>query len=194
MKRDLGKDQRHGFTLIEIIVVISIIGIFAAVGTISFQEVRADARDRVRIATVEQINLAMRIYLSEENTNLACSTGVKIDGSVVPVSLPSTGTCPDGGDILTYLESFFGSVPVDPLGPGSNNHYYYFDGNHICKVDGIDINPQPPFVFSVNLENTPSNQSDICDLPAEGNEGGYLRTTQFGGTITPSVPYVLRLK
>ena len=73
------KISQDGFTLLETLVVITIIGILAAVVTVSYSSVQASARDSVRLSDLEQIRLALNLYkqdfgsLPSGNGVLLCS-------------------------------------------------------------------------------------------------------------------------
>ncbi len=60
--------KTSGFTLIEILVVISIIGVLSSVVLASLNTSRARARDSIRIQSLKQIQLAMELYFSKCNT------------------------------------------------------------------------------------------------------------------------------
>lgn len=56
--------RRGGFTLIEMLVVVAIIGLLSSVILVGLGDVRKDARDTRRIADVRQIQNALEIYYS----------------------------------------------------------------------------------------------------------------------------------
>jgi len=54
--------RNRGFTLIELMVVIAIIGLLASVALASLESAREKARDATRIATIDQIAKALELY------------------------------------------------------------------------------------------------------------------------------------
>lgn len=86
---------RKGFTLIEILVVLTIIGILVGLSLTAFYGSRKTARDGKRKADLEQIRSGLEMCRTD--------TGSYVVGSSLP------GTC------STYLTS----MPADPLSPTS---------------------------------------------------------------------------
>lgn len=115
--------NKKGFTLIEVILVLGIIGLFMALSTAAFMNARKSARDAKRKTDLEQIRGALETY--------------KADNNVYPgmYSVPSLtdGTAVDTGAVYaSYLSSYMASAPTDPV---STMQYKYIPsgyGYYIC--------------------------------------------------------------
>lgn len=107
-------NKKLGFTLIEMLVVVTVIGIVLGVLLTSYQGTQGTARDGRRKADLESIKSSLEIYRSDCGTYPGQSTfqGILDSGSslVGPVSTACAGN--------TYMAP----VPKDPL---SNYKYIY---------------------------------------------------------------------
>ncbi len=128
---------QEGFTLVELLIVIAIIGILATLLMTNFIGIRQRARDAQRKADVRQIQSALELY--------------RADTGSYPPAVGSNGlttTCPtpqafvNSGTGTTYMAQ----VPCDPLGVS-----YYHSGNYFYKqtTSGYEL--------GTCLENTADN-------------------------------------
>lgn len=86
--------KEKGFTLLELLVVIGIIGILVAIGTISYTAAQSRGRDSRRKADLENIAKALEQYYGQNNVN--------------QYSYPADADCTGLSDYLA------GDVPTDP--------------------------------------------------------------------------------
>jgi len=100
--------KTKAFTLIEILVVATIIGLLTAAAFISYAQLSRQSRDAKRKADLEQIRAAVEMYRSNNASNAYPS---------FTLSCSSTGGISEG--TTTYLSS----IPKDPK--CSTNTYYY---------------------------------------------------------------------
>jgi len=127
------KNTRRGFTLIEILVVIAIIGILSSVVLASLAVSRAKARDARRIADLEEVKKALELYYDSNGTYPETQTG-----SVLPNVLKTQG--------------FIAQIPVSP--PGVNPYKYY--GTEIVggQLRNVPVGLPTGFVLDAQLERT----------------------------------------
>lgn len=103
MKRN--NKQNRGFTLVEIMIVVLIIGILAAIAVPNFVKARESARRQTCITNLKQINSAKEQWAMDQrkaNGDACAST------DVAPNYLKSFPTCPAGG---TYTVAVIGTNP-----------------------------------------------------------------------------------
>lgn len=162
--------KRHqGFTLVELITVIAIIGILTAIITANIADSRARARDAQRVADVERIALALETYRQ------AYGEYPTEGGSM-------NGIVGEGAGVDALLLPIMGSVPRDPSGPGDSEYQYYYDGDHSCANNGIGT--AQAVVFAVTMEREgKANWDDVCNGPAtEGSPDANTYMVLVGDT------------
>ncbi len=96
-----------GFTIIELLVVVAIIGILASVVVAMFSQPKADSRDARRESDMKQIQNALALYISTNGTYPDCQSPTVIDGSsdCLSAKLLDARAMPQ--------------VPMDPQGRGA---------------------------------------------------------------------------
>lgn len=92
----MNTQKTWGFTLIELMVVITIITILSAIGLAAFAGARANARDASRIADLEQMSLALEVH-RQANGEYPASLS-----SLVPDLLEEMPLDPRTGDSYNY--------------------------------------------------------------------------------------------
>lgn len=101
------KFKSLGFTLVELMVVISIIGILETTGVVVFSSANINNRDAARQRDLNSLKQALELYFQTNN------------------SYPGSGkyTSASGGSwIPSLIPTYFDTLPVDPL---SNGTYFY---------------------------------------------------------------------
>lgn len=117
--------SRFGFTLVELMVVISIIGILSAIVYASFGTSRKIARDDIRKTDLKNLQVAIELYKAQNGRypNRCPSGATYWSGN------PKSGsfTCNTAGAdfIVGLVPDFISVLPTDPSSSGSNVGYAY---------------------------------------------------------------------
>lgn len=104
------KNKKNGFTLIELIVSITIIAVLTVVGVISYGGASRKARDSRRMADLEKIRIALELYRQGTGT-----------------SYPATGNL-STALVPTYIQ-------IIPVGPKTDTYTYTRTGNYTYTID-----------------------------------------------------------
>jgi len=135
MKNILWFNKNKGFTIIELIVVITIIAVLSTIVIGSVNQYQAKARDTRRIADIRQIQKAFELYRIDNNGNfpiynngcMAC-LGVNDNSSCWGASCG--GNSAKGSSALNIaLKPYISVMPIDPSpGRGLGDRYLYKNG------------------------------------------------------------------
>lgn len=104
--------SKKGFTIIELMVVIAIIGLLASIVMVSLGGAREKSRDSRRQADLKSIQLALSLYYNDNGMypkNIYATSGSAPDNGLAPNYLPivpvdpeHTGTCTNGNSTGCY--------------------------------------------------------------------------------------------
>jgi prepilin-type N-terminal cleavage/methylation domain-containing protein len=133
---------RSGFTLPEMLVVIAIAGILMAIAYSSYAEAKAQSRDRLRMAQLEQLKVALEQYKDKHGRYPAPNTsdcpGLNPNSDSASPANPSwAGPGPETASwaracdeyIQGIVPDFMDELPQDPSRENENNRGYFYSVN-----------------------------------------------------------------
>lgn len=116
--------KKNGFTLIEILVVVAIIGLLATLGIVSFQASMRRSRDATRIAEIKAMQNAAEQFYADQSPN----------------AYPTNNDCSNLDD---YVQGFDDGY----VGPRGDTYVCAFSGTTYClsaNLEGTDGNCEEP--------------------------------------------------
>jgi len=139
--------RNRAFSLIELMIVVSIIGILTTVIVANFNSVKTKSRDGKRVSDLGNMQVALAYYFDRCREYPASVTSGKADWNL-------STSCPNTTQTVT-LGDYLGTVPKDP---SSNASYEY--------IRNTDKNA---YLLRTTLEQNSSVQSDSFDNAAAGS-------------------------
>ncbi len=125
--------SRRAFTLVELLVVISIIGLLSTIAIVSLNGARTKARDTKRLADIGQFQKALEVYYADNGQYPPSG------GATTPNNVWSTSNDASWTTLLGYLRPYMSVLPKDPTqsasgwGADPNTYAYsYFSTGYGC--------------------------------------------------------------
>ena len=146
--------KQHGFSLIELLTVIAIIGILAGVVTVNVSSARSKARDAKRQADLNSVSAALEMYYAKNKT------------------YPTTASGWSWSSSLGVIQSYISTVPTDP----QSSDPTYGKGYVYCS-DGSK------YVLDATLEKGTSDITitDPATCPSSSSDYYQTGTYETGG-------------
>lgn len=127
----------NGFTLVELLVTVSIISILSTIGLVVYQSVSENARDAKRVSDLKVIQGAIEQYHGDQ------------------LNYPATSALVFGSSLTVGSKIYLNMIPKDPLDPTQTYCYKALPDSPLCdnsspttKCTGYEI--------YAKLENPPS--------------------------------------
>jgi prepilin-type N-terminal cleavage/methylation domain-containing protein len=135
--------SRKGFTLIELMIAITILAIVASIGLVTYSKAQVTARDNRRKQDLQAIRAALELYY-QKNNRYPANTAPQTSAASQPW-INDNGSNP----AIPLDSQYIASVPVDPKNSGGSVYTYYSAGPWgTCTTAGSYY-----WIFA-NLENT----------------------------------------
>ncbi len=154
------KYKQKGFTLIEMVVVIAVMGILMGMAFQGFTTIQANARDTRRVADLRRMQTQLELYFARCGHYPTAG----------PCGTPGTGTGSRTRDqLITALEIVGirrGEVPDDPM--AAKDYFYNFGTNGLGYVIGATMerrgnNPEVTGdIFGLNCGTTAVPGTTFC--------------------------------
>ena len=151
-----------GFTLVELLVVVAIIGILATVVVISYSGAQSKARDAKRLSDLSQVQSALSQYFIDYG-QYPNST---LPGNIQPLA----------------LSGYISTIPADPKETSGAYGYYYASQYYMTSANSYTgINSNSYYIIATRLENS-SNPSAVAVFQGWNNSSlNYLQGTSKRG-------------
>lgn len=151
--------KRRGFTIVELLIIIVVIAILAAITVVAYNGVQQRGRDSERTADVQAIVKALELYYVDNGNYPAGSGSTTINNSW------STTADASWSNLITALRPYNVQIGSDPISTPNTNvqntgyNYAYFAGSY-CGV----INRQV-FILVYRYESSPQKNNLQGDCP-----------------------------
>lgn len=159
----------NAFTLIELVIVISILGLLITIPVIGYGQITKKARDTRRKQDIDKVNTALTQYRTENGHYPIESNYDALAADLVPTFLTQLPTDPrnSGSNVYTYSSTdgeYFTLGATLENKNGANNEMYYATAAGGITITGAPIAPSgylsptgfTPFNYSPTPSQTPT--------------------------------------
>jgi general secretion pathway protein G len=144
--------MQRGFTIVELLIVIVVIAILAAISLVTYNGVQQRARDSQRKSDISYVQKALSLYYIDNNGYPACTGGV-----YKAPTTPQACSLSDPDVIAALVPDYVSKLPVDPLNKANSPFMYYYAVGWEKDKNGCSIVAySTSYVLAVGLENSPA--------------------------------------
>lgn len=179
-----------GFTLVELLIVIVIIAILAAITIVSYNGVQARAYDAQRASDISTLAKALEVYYADNGSYPSCAGG---GGTAINSSWCTTAD--SSWDFLAkqLVPKYISAMPKDPIsqpfgantapwGQKNGYDYSYVGTSGYC---GISPSSQPPQMYIIvyklaGTSNYTQTSNGICDTNPLSYPASWYRAVRGG--------------
>ena len=121
--------KRKGFTIVELLIVIVVIAILAAITIVAYNGIQQRGRDVQRKSDIATIQKALEMYHIDNGGYPNCA-----GGTYKPGDPRNTCYTTDSAFIASLAPKYLSIVPKDPLNTGDNRYRYTFGSKKSTDV------------------------------------------------------------
>ncbi len=143
-------NKQTGFTIVELLIVIVVIGILAAITIVAYNGIQGRSKDAKRQSDLSAIQKGLELYYVDNGGYPTCGGGTYQPGGAL-----------DGNPVLTCLALLFPKYLSpgikDPLNAGSYQ-YYYAVGYHKLTSNSYSADQTGNYILGAKLETSTAPQ------------------------------------
>lgn len=184
------KTKYAGFTIVELLIVIVVIAILAAIVIVAYNGIQARARDSLRIQDLKNIAKALEAYKITTGSYPTPNSTMNAAGTAVAASGWEVSRSASGGatDFLSVLRTSgtVSKVPVDPTNDGqgtdltptrATNGYEYFYYRYAAGANGCNPSRGDYYVIGATRMETIASGTSHPESPGFSCSGRDWVTT-----------------
>lgn len=175
--------KAYGFTIVELLIVIVVIGILAAISIVAYNNVQQKARDSQRAQDIRTIAKALEMYYTDygEFPNSACGASCppgKKGGTTVATTADGSWSVLEDALVPDYISALpkdpQASTDKDPGYTGATNYDYLRWVPSTCSTVTTKT-----YVLVYRLESRTQTRDVTGSCPAGGNSNDYANASEY---------------
>lgn len=170
--------KRKGFTIVELVIVIVVIGTLAGITIVAYKGMQGRARDTDRKQDMAKIQDALELYYAKNGTYPTSSGSTKINAGWV-TSADASWANLESQLVPTYLPS----LPQDPLGSTATSPAIWsgFNYDYIRLTNGwcATNTSKPGYLLAYRLESSPQEYKIEGDCPAASTQPTNYQSSEY---------------
>jgi type II secretion system protein G len=139
--------KQTGFTIVELLIVIVVIGILAAITIVAYNGIQQRGRDSDRKSGISTIQKALELYHADNGGYPTCVANVTY------IAGGARGSCiTDGaGFIGSLAPKYIQKVPQDPTGTGDFRYFYVYGSKKMSDTT-YSASSDDNYIIGVHFE------------------------------------------